>query len=204
VFSRTEKRIERLESELEEAKRSPGMGMALSYYYNFIIPTAANIRKDEPTPVDIEISRGNNVNSMMKSNHILVYLPRDLDGADLKALIRNMLNDKKIIQGRPVEKAGGATHRPMFVYFLDWNTESKTCDGMFDIPTIISSCWDRAKDQKELEVNIRQELIDFQNNLYSLIKKNPVTADCVKIVSVPINGLEINSMKVIAAAINRG
>jgi len=177
--------------------------MALSYYYNFILPTAANIRKDESTPVDIEISRGNNVNCIMKSNHILVFLPRDLDGTDLKVLIRNLLNDKKIIQGRPVEKAGGATHRPMFVYYLDWNMEAKICDGMFDIPTIISSCWERAKDQKDLAVDIRKELIDFQNCLFSLIKKNPVTSQCVKIVSVPINGLEINSMKSIASLVSR-
>ncbi|CAF4253440.1 unnamed protein product, partial [Rotaria magnacalcarata] len=53
-------RIERLERELKKAKQSAGMGMALSYFYNFIVPTAANIRSmDEGhTPIDMEVSRG--------------------------------------------------------------------------------------------------------------------------------------------------
>src|SRR5689334_20190257 len=41
-----EKRIERLEQELEDARRSPGMGLALSYFYNFLLPTAVNLRPD--------------------------------------------------------------------------------------------------------------------------------------------------------------
>jgi hypothetical protein len=41
-----EKRIERLEKELKDARRSPGMGLALSYFYNFVLPTAVNIRAE--------------------------------------------------------------------------------------------------------------------------------------------------------------
>jgi hypothetical protein len=31
--------------QLEQAKRSPGMGLALSYFYNFILPTASNMNR---------------------------------------------------------------------------------------------------------------------------------------------------------------
>ncbi len=34
------------------------MGMALSYFYNFIVPTTANISDDGPTAIDMEIKRG--------------------------------------------------------------------------------------------------------------------------------------------------
>eukprot|EP01102_Stenamoeba_stenopodia_P002361 TRINITY_DN1217_c0_g1_i1.p2 TRINITY_DN1217_c0_g1~~TRINITY_DN1217_c0_g1_i1.p2 ORF type:complete len:430 (-),score=127.21 TRINITY_DN1217_c0_g1_i1:1660-2949(-) len=190
-----EKRIERLERELEEARRSPGMGMALSYFYNFVLPTAANIRsEDEKTPVDLEISRGNNVVSTLKTNKLFIFVPRDLTGADMKVTLRNLLNDKTIIQGRPQELPEGATHRPMFVYFLSWNVEEKTCDGLFDLPTIISSIYERSKDQQELQVNIKQEILDFQNCLFSLIAGNPVTADKVKIISIPPGALNTVAM----------
>jgi len=66
----------------------------------------------------------------------------------MKATLRNLLNDKIIIQGTPQELPEGATHRPMFVNFLSWNIEEKSCDGLFDLPTIISSIYERAKDHK--------------------------------------------------------
>jgi hypothetical protein len=39
------------------------MGMALSYFYNFVLPTAANLRSDTDedgptTPIDMELERG--------------------------------------------------------------------------------------------------------------------------------------------------
>ena len=51
--------------------------------------------------------------------------------------------------------------------------EQKTCNGLFDIPTIVSSMYDRAKDEakrkhkkgKSYDINfedIQKEIIDFQ------------------------------------------
>jgi len=146
-----EYKIDRLEKELEEAKRSPGMGMALSYFYNFIIPTASNLRNEgddvEHTPIDMEIKRGEMAEYSLDRSHLLVFVPRNLDGSDMKVFLRNISQDRKVLQGKPKERPGNATHRPMFVYFLDWNEEKKTCNGLFDIPTIISSVWDRAQDE---------------------------------------------------------
>lgn len=42
----------------------------------------------------------------------------------MKAFIRNITNDKKIMQGKPKERPDNSTHRPMFVYFMNWNAGS--------------------------------------------------------------------------------
>ena len=95
--------IERLERQLEEAKRSPGVGMAMSYFYNFIVPTAANLRTKEEgaTPIDMEISRGQFQEYTLKHSELFVFVPRDLDGSDMKLFLRNISNDKSVIQGKP-------------------------------------------------------------------------------------------------------
>lgn len=179
--------IERLERQLEEAKRSPGVGMAMSYFYNFIVPTAANLRTKEEgdTPIDMEVGKGQFQEYMLKHNELFVFVPRDLDGSDMKLFLRNISTDKSVIQGKPKERPGKGTHRPMFVYFLHWDPEQKICDGLFDIPTIISSCWDRAQDRIELREEIDREIIDFQNQLITLVNVHPLTRGKVRIVSLP-------------------
>lgn len=73
--------------------------MALSYYYNFIVPTAANLRNpnedDGRTPVDMEIKRGEFEPYTLKKSQLIVFVPRDLDGSGNKMLnfiITDMLN----------------------------------------------------------------------------------------------------------------
>jgi hypothetical protein len=83
----------------------------------------------------------------------------------------------------------------MFVYFMQWDTDRKTCNYLFDVPTIVSSIWNRAQDQKVLQVNIEQELLDFQNHLIYLISNNPVTAAKVRIISTPCFPVDIDTMK---------
>jgi len=204
-----EVRIERLENELKEAKRAPGMGMALSYFYNFIIPTAVNLRNEEEeecTPIDMEIKRGEMAEYSLKKSHLLVFVPRNLDGSDMKVFLRNISQDRQVLQGKPKEKPGKATHRPMFVYFLEWNQDTKTCNGLFDIPTIISSIWDRAQDEikhhpnekEELILEMEKEIMDFQNKLHQLVAKNEVTRRCVRILSMPPLPFQFDQMKEIA------
>jgi len=194
-----ELQIERLESQLEEALRSPGTGMALSYFYNFILPTCANLSSKEEnhgvTMIDMEIARGQFDTFSLTNSSLLVFIPRDLEGSDMKAFLRNITMDKKVIQGKPKEKPGKGTHRPMFVYFLEWNEKEKTCNGLFDIPTIISSCYDRKLEEKELESSIPQEILDFQNRLIELISKNPLTKNKVKLISVPSTPFKFNVLQ---------
>jgi len=47
---------------------------------------------------------------------------------------------------------------------------------------------------QELEVNVKQEILDFQNCLFSLIAGNPVTAEKVKIISIPPGALNTVAM----------
>jgi len=201
----TEWQIERLEKELDEARKSPGMGLALSYYYNFIVPTAANLSGPEEdggqTAIDMEVKRGEFQPFTLTRSQLLVFIPRDLDGSDMKAFLRTITNDKKVIQGKPKEKAGKQTHRPLFVYFLEWDEAAKTCNALFDLPTVISSCYDRARDQLEFEVDIGQEILDFQNRLIDLVKSNPLTNGKVCLVSLPKTPFQFDYIKQAAAKI---
>lgn len=87
---------------------------------------------------------------------------------------------------------------------------------MFDVPTIISSIYERAKDQKvtislpfkaftspsqEPPVDIRRELLDFQNNLVKLIASNPQTNAVVRVISVPNPQLDAQALRRLARAI---
>ena len=98
---------------------------------------------------------------------LLIFIPRALNGGDIKAAIRSKVSQKVVIEGRPKAQPGTAgTHRPMFLYFLLWDDEGggsssggasgdgsgnewrreggdgiPQCAGCFDIPTIISSIW---------------------------------------------------------------
>jgi len=197
-----ESRIERLEKQLAEAMVSAGAGMALSYYYNFVLPTAANLNGKEEqngkTPISMEVKRGVFEDYELQHSNLLIYVPRDLDGSDMKLFLRKITDTTQVIQGKPKDKPNAGSHRPMFVYFLEWNATDHTCDGLFDIPTIISSIWNRKQDQKELQVEPREELIIFQNYLWNLIQSNPITAARVKLVSVPPMPLEIIGMKLAA------
>eukprot|EP01114_Cavostelium_apophysatum_P019189 TRINITY_DN6114_c0_g1_i1.p1 TRINITY_DN6114_c0_g1~~TRINITY_DN6114_c0_g1_i1.p1 ORF type:complete len:288 (-),score=66.93 TRINITY_DN6114_c0_g1_i1:167-1030(-) len=192
--------VERLEKELKEARASPGMGMAMSYFYNFVVPTAANLNSDDEnggvTDIDAEIKRGEFQKYQLSPSKLLLFIPRNLEGSDMKAFLREIATKNQVLQGKPKEKPGKATHRPMFVYFLKWNTEAKTCSGLFDIPTIISSCWDRNQDESiEHKTDILKEIIDFQNQLVELVKSNPLTRGKVKLISVPSTPLNFELLE---------
>ncbi|CAF1517839.1 unnamed protein product [Rotaria sp. Silwood1] len=195
-------RIQRLERELQKAKQSAGMGMALSYFYNFVVPTAANIRSmDEGhTPIDMEVARGKFEEYQLQNDQLFIIVPRDLDGSDMKVFLKNLSSSSNasVIQGKPKERPGNDTHRPMFVYFIEWDPEKKECNGLFDIPTIISSCWDRHKNDKNDQhyiVNVADEIMIFQNQLLSLINEHPITSGKVRILSFPSLPLRFSDMK---------
>ncbi len=75
----------------------------------------------------------------------------------------------------------------MFVFLLEADPERKSCGYCFDIPTVISSCWDRARDEgtDEARERVAQEIVDFQNELQRLVSGSPATRDRVALVSTP-------------------
>jgi len=185
-----ELQVERLEAELEAAKRSPGMGLAMSYFYNFLLPTAANWAG---VGTKLELSKDTFV-TVAEGPWLLVFVPRDLNEIDFKAQLRQMQTDKHVFLAKPVE-APGASHRPMFLYVLSKDDATKTAGFCFDVPTVISSCYDRAKKEaadaeteegkREAFANVIREIVDFQNCLQELVKDNPITKERVQLVSIP-------------------
>lgn len=189
VFFMTEDaelQVERLEAELAEAKKSPGMGLALSYFYNFLLPTASNWKG-----IGTEISIQNEVYKVSSGPFIYVFIPRTLTGVDMKAQLREMQDAGVTFQGKPLELKE-ASHRPMFLFLLQRDSNAKTAGYCFDVPTVISSCYDRANsvqgDTEEREkamANVMREIVDFENNLQLLVNNHEKTRDSVVLVSIP-------------------
>jgi len=218
-----EMKIERLEKELEEARRSPGMGLALSYFYNFVLPTASNIRDTEPTLIDVEnLKREKFPGIQLRTPRLFIFVPRILDArSDIKTLLRTAQEAGLIWQGKPQEPPTGGTHRPLFAYLLHCDLASKVCDLLFDIPTVISSCLNRAEhvqeQQQQMLRNLQQrgvansaaaihslrdpfqelaqDLLVFQNHLLELVQQHDKVRDKVRVLSLPLPGLRLNGLQ---------
>ena len=178
--------VERLQTELDEAKRSPGVGMAMSYFYNFLLPTASSMSH--------RVLMSNEEYKLEGPVQLHVFIPRDLNENDIKKALRDMQNEGSCFQGKPLEKEN-ASHRPMFVFCLEKDDEKRSCFGLFDVPTIISSCWDRSGHDEEKRGKIKREIIDFQNALKDLVQSNESTKNVVHLVSVPPLPLKPDALK---------
>lgn len=98
----------------------------------------------------------------LQKRRLYVFLPRNLDDVDIKQYLTNC-QKHGVKQGKPKTNVVG--HRPMFLvtkkmnsffcvehslqYLLSCNSDEKTVDNAFDIPTVISSIRDRAIDAKK-------------------------------------------------------
>jgi hypothetical protein len=175
-----ELQVERLENQLAAAKRSPGVGMACSYFYNFLLPTSANFNG-----IRTQFQSNNENFALVRGSRLLVFVPRTINAVDMKVQLREMQVSKKCFQAKPVEI--NPTHRPLFVFLFERDDEKKTCGYAFDIPTVISSCWDRARDSAKPDAidSIAEEIIDFQNELQRLVSSHDITHERVSIVSIP-------------------
>jgi len=185
--------IKELQEKLKEALASPSYGLACSYYYNFVLPIAGKIKahcKDKDAsfrvPVEVETAPREFVPSEMVFSELLVIIPRELDSRDgIKETIIGANKKKKINSVRVTDPPGSESHRPMFLATLAASSDLKTVAGLFDIPTVISAIWDRKQNEKEVLVDVRKEIRDFQNSLFKMVQGNPLTADTVRIISVP-------------------
>ena len=80
-----EKRIKALEEELQRARQSPAFGLALSYFYNFVLPVSRNLRADT-AEINVLVERGSEkTRCALRERTFFVLVPRDLTGADIKA-----------------------------------------------------------------------------------------------------------------------
>lgn len=197
----TSLRIDRLERQLAEAVASPARGLALSYFYNFVVPTAANLRRagegggDGSTPVRWEVARGQFEPRRLVTSRLLLLVPRGLaPGDDLKGALSSLARSGAAGQGQPVPREGDSTHRPMFCYFLRSSPDSAECDLLFDLPTIVSSIAQRAEDERSLPagerpalpVDVGREIREVQNHLVTLVAGHESTrGGVVRVLSIP-------------------
>ncbi len=196
-----------MQTELEEARRSPGTGLALAYFYNFVVPTAAHMQSGATTLLDVELEpRGKLERGALRRNELVVLVPRDLHpAADLKQLLRQSLDERVLIQAKPQFRADvPAMHRPIFAYAVGWDAASRTCATLCDLPTIVSAVVDRARDEyQQLRPDVRADLRDFQNRLHQLVRAHPATRDGrVRIVSVPRVGPGFDVRKLLGTIAN--
>jgi hypothetical protein len=226
-----EVKIEKLEQQLVEARRGMGVGLAASYFYNFLLPTASNLANGE-TPVDVEVSRGTFRPAVLSFSRLFVLVPRSLDeSSDIKGTLRD-LSQNGVLQGKPKER-DVVGHRPLFGYLLPAISDNDgataataasdsttSIEFFFDIPTIVSSIFYRHADVQQqraesnlnrhdggeapmLDVDVSAELLDFQNSLVAMVQANGLTRERVVVVSTASAALQADDIRLIAERVRR-
>jgi hypothetical protein len=94
-------KVEHLQVELAEARRSPGVGLAMSYYFNFLLPTCANLAEGV---VGTEMSVGGQSARLAAGARFYVFVPRALEGKDLKQVLRDMQQNEGVVQVKERER----------------------------------------------------------------------------------------------------
>lgn len=212
------KKIARLEAQLEQLRHSAAIGLAQSYFYNFVKPTCSHLRLPSEnggaTPLDVEVGRNQFESATLTDSTLFVLIPRDLKrGADIKATLKSATDAKVLKSGKAVPRDGApASHRPMFIFLLPRNDTLHA----IDIPTVVSSIRDRADTAAELKlsakndaerrtivsVDIEHELTAFTNCLLSLIERDERCKQLVRLVLMPalpfpataLSSLDIDAM----------
>lgn len=97
--------------------------MAMSYFYNFVLPTAAVLVTKTPG-VDMEKSRGVFEDYVLQTPTFYIFIPRTLDGSDLKKALSDGTRSGALRMGKPKPPPDSdRQHRPMFMYFLTSDSE---------------------------------------------------------------------------------
>jgi hypothetical protein len=195
--------IQRLEETVEQLRTSASYGLALSYFYNFVLPICSHLRvpaeNNGVTPIDIEIGKNQFSQGELTDSSLYILVPRNLEaGADIKATLRAGTDDKVLQSGKPQPLAGAPpSHRPMFIFFVKLSAASTM--HAVDIPTVLSSIRDRAdaaKKQAEanrqngvkqtvVQVDIEREIHTFTNALLELVQGDERARQLVHVLMVP-------------------
>jgi len=202
-----ERTIERLEKQLNEARKAVGAGIALAYFYNFLKPVCCDLYRDKDTKKvygekDELIMLVKESFKAEPKEHILarrvmtVLIPRDLNEESLRESVRSL--------GFQGHVKNYSTFRGMYQPVLHkWRSEKNGkfyCSGLCDVPTGLSSIYDRYLDVEQrrkapglsqeerdeiLPIDIPLEILNFQNNLLQLISQYEETRGRVRIISIP-------------------
>lgn len=138
---------------LREVSSSPGAGLALGYFYNFVQPVVRAMEHNGGAGGELEVTmdakdKAERVRTLRGAGgrpprlHVLV--PRDLSrdgGQDLKQVLQSAQTSRAILRGLIKGQQG---HRDLQVFFL--KEEGTECAGLFDLPTAINACASLVKD----------------------------------------------------------
>jgi len=198
----TELKAQRITNELAECKRTLSVGLATSYFYNFVKPFCDDLyenedhrgkgRRDEEIRIEMVFGRGDNAETWMLcgSKFVYILIPRDLDVADLKTTYHSQLkvgHFKKYRTPFPYRF-------PVLEHWLSEAGQTHFCSGVCDVPTILTALYHRKKTLEILrrsghvevaEFNVQHEIMTFCNTLRDLIHEEPNCVKLVRIVSIP-------------------
>jgi hypothetical protein len=197
------KTIQRLEETVEQLRTSASYGLALSYFYNFVLPICSHLRVPTEnggvTPIDIEIGKNQFSQGELTDSSLYILVPRNLEpGADIKATLRAGTDEKVLLSGKPQPLAGAPpSHRPMFIFFVKLSAAATM--HAVDIPTVLSSIRDRADaaqrladanrqngiKQRVVQIDIEREIHTFTNALLELVQADERARQLVHVLMVP-------------------
>jgi hypothetical protein len=184
---------------------SAGRGLALAYFYNFVLPFAESLRQSKSAlffkfaHLRVERSRGvfekarPHLGWQAAQMHVLV--PRGfgtVHGAstvDVKDLLAMTVGDGAILAVEPENKTPVASRRPLFAHLYSESTQHPAV--LFDIPTIICTLVEMARNVQAgsahapSEAFVANALVSFAAELARLCCEHAGTAGMVAVVSVP-------------------
>lgn len=193
-------------------QRALAKGLALAYFYNFVLPFAASLRQsgadDDASPGDggsvavrLRVERQRGVFETARVSlagapasprlHVLVprgpALPPDAPESDAKALLTAAMRAGTICAVEPEVKAAGAERRPLFAHLYPPAQQQRSAI-VFDVPTIVSTIGYMARDQPTAPSAGSDEakaVETFASELGRLCARHPATRAHVRLVSVP-------------------
>jgi hypothetical protein len=176
--------------ELKTTRSSLSHGLAMGYFYNFLVPVCESISNE--TVVEVEKGRGDMVKTSLSHPYFFVVIPSSLPEDKIKESVANGIRDKHFYSCKIMNPQ---QHRPMFFNLVSWNQETATSDGLFDIPTTIGTLINFARLESPKDYSIEMEITKFQNVLVFLIAKHPHIAEKIRIISIqwPINYSHLNA-----------
>jgi len=177
--------------ELKTTRNSLSHGLAMGYFYNFLVPVCENINIG--TEVLVEKGRGEMVKTNLSHPYFFVVIPSSLPEDKIKESVNAGLRDKHFGSCKIMNNV---QHRPMFFNLTKWDETSMTSDGLFDIPTTIGTLINFSRLESPKNYSIELEITKFQNVLVFLIAKHPHIAEKIRIISIPwpINFQHLNAV----------
>lgn len=195
------KTINNLKAQIEQLRHSAAYGLAVSYYFNFLLPVCTQMRlqSDNGGVSQFEVNSEGTMKGQqvwVKSN-LFVLIPSDLKRySNIKVVLTHCVESNIAVTGRVQQREGAERLHRVMTQFLYLSNEQLVA---IDMPTVLSSIRELAdatadkllttEDDEErnniVRVNIASEIQQFIDHLQFLIKTDPRCAQLVKLLITP-------------------